>query len=162
MTAKDHHYAARTVWEGNRGAGTASYDGYERGYRVVIAGKPDLCGSADPDFRGDPSKHNPEDLLLASVSACHMLTYLALCARSGVRVLAYEDEARAVMREDGAGGGQFTDIVLRPVVTVAGADDVGGAMRLHQRAHALCFIANSCRVPIRHEPVVRIAEGVGA
>jgi organic hydroperoxide reductase OsmC/OhrA len=151
----EHAYTARVVWEGNTGEGTARYTGYGREYRVVVDGKADLAGSADPAFRGDAARHNPEDLFLASLSACHMLFYLSLCARGGVRVLAYEDEARGTLRMEAGGGGRFAEITLHPAVTVAGESDADLALRLHDRAHELCFIANSVGVPIRHQPSVR-------
>src|SRR5258706_10558564 len=97
ITGKSHAYAARLIWEGNTGEGTAGYRTYSRAYRVLVPGKPDLPGSADPAFRGEADKHNPEDLFLAAISACHMLSYLALCATQGIRVVAYEDEARGRM-----------------------------------------------------------------
>lgn len=155
MADGGHAYTARVVWDGNTGEGTARYAGYGRQYRVAVDGKPELAGSADPAFRGDADRHNPEDLFLASISACHMLFYLSLCARGGVRVLAYEDQARGTMRVDAGGGGRFEEITLHPVVTIDGASDAALAARLHDRAHELCFIANSCSVPIRHQPAVR-------
>jgi organic hydroperoxide reductase OsmC/OhrA len=160
MADGEHAYAARVVWEGNTGEGTARYAGYGRDYRVEVAGKPDLPGSADPAFRGDPRLHNPEDLFLASISACHMLFYLSLCARGGVRVLAYEDHAQGVMRTDASGGGQFEAVTLRPQVTVDAEEHTALALQLHDKAHELCFIARSCSVPIRHEPAVRVGNGV--
>ena len=155
MADGGHAYATRVVWEGNTGEGTARYTGYGREYRVAIAGKPDLRGSADPAFRGNAERHNPEELFLASLSACHMLFYLSLCARAGVRVLAYEDEARGTMRVDAGGGGRFEAITLHPAVTIDGGSDAALAAQLHDRAHALCFIANSCSVPIHHQATVR-------
>ncbi len=162
MSKREHRYDAHIVWDGNRGEGTSGYESYGRQYRIRIAGKAELAGTADVAYRGDPAKHNPEDLFLASISACHMLTYLALCARSGVRVLAYEDAAVATMREDARGGGRFEEVVLRPTITVASAGEVERAARLHDRAHELCFIAGSCRVPIHHRVTVRHAEGARA
>jgi len=155
--SSEHAYTTRLVWEGNTGEGTAGYTTYGRQYRVLVAGKPDLPGSADPVFRGEAGKHNPEDLFLASISACHMLVYLALCARTGVRVLSYEDDARGTVRMRPGGGGRFEEVVLHPAVTVAEGEDVERAVRLHDRAHELCFIANSCSVAIRHEPAVATA-----
>jgi len=155
--SREHAYASRLVWDGNTGEGTASYAGYGREYRVRVDGKPDLEGSASPAFRGDPERHDPEDLLLAAISACHMLSYLALCARSGVRVLAYEDRAQARLVLAADGGGQFAEVVLNPVVTIPGAEGEALALRLHDRAHDLCFIARSCSVPIRHHPEIRVA-----
>ena len=153
-----HQYAARLTWEGNLGEGTSTYTGYSRRYRVAMAGKPELVGTADPAFRGEADKHNPEDLFVTAISACHMLSYLALCARAGIRVMAYEDDASGVMREDGRGGGTFEEVVLRPQVTIAQAQREAEAMALHEKAHEQCYIASSCRVPIRHEPTVRILD----
>lgn len=151
-----HEYAGRLTWTGNLGEGTASYDGYGRGYRFAIAGKPDLAGTADPAFRGDAAVHNPEDFFLAALSSCHMLAYLALCARGGVRVTAYEDDARGTLALHPGGGGRFEEVVLRPTVTVADAATAERAARLHETAHARCFIASSCSVPIRVEPTIRV------
>lgn len=164
MTTPGHHYSAKLTWEGNNGEGTASYAGYGRRYRVRIAGKPDLVGTADPAFHGEPQLHNPEELFLSAIAACHMLTYLALCARRGVRVVSYEDEARGTMRADGRGGGSFEEVTLLPTVTIDDGDDgddgddrMALAARLHDEAHELCYIARSCSIPIRHRATVRRA-----
>lgn len=154
-TTREHRYATRLIWTGNLGEGTASYAAYARDYTVVVPGKPSLAGSADAMFRGDPERHNPEDLLVAALSACHMLAYLALCARQGVRVLSYEDEATGTLALGAAGGGRFVEVVLVPAVTIAEGDDEALAVRLHDEAHRLCFIASSCSVPVRHRPTVR-------
>lgn len=155
MKNGEHHYNAQLIWDGNRGDGTATYAGYGRNYRIVIEGKPELQGTADPAFRGEADKHNPEDMFVAAIVSCHMLSYLALCAREKISVLTYEDAATAIMREDGKGGGRFEEVVLHPVVTVANAEHIERATALHERAHEICFIANSCSVPIRHVPEVR-------
>lgn len=154
MTTSTHEYEAKLVWEGNTGEGTASYTSYGRRYRVLIDGKPDLVGTADPAFRGEADLHNPEDLFLASLSACHMLTYLALCAKRKIRVLDYADDARGTMVTNLAGGGKFEEVTLRPRVTVQGTEHIELATQLHDTAHDLCFIAASCSIPIRHEPTV--------
>ncbi|MEX2179255.1 MAG: OsmC family protein [Gemmatimonadaceae bacterium] len=151
-----HDYSARVVWTGNLGEGTSRYTSYGREYRIVIDGKPDLAGTSDPAFHGKPDVHNPEDLFLASISACHMLFYLSLCARAGIRVTAYEDQARGTMVIRADGGGRFEDVTLHPVATIEAGGDEALALRLHEQAHELCFIANSCSVPIRHEPLVRV------
>lgn len=153
MAGGSHDYAARLVWEGNRGSGTADYRAYGREYRVEFAGKPDLAGSADPMFRGDPERLNPEDLFVAALSACHLLTYLALCARSGIRVVAYEDDARGTLALDTAGGGRFESVTLRPRVTIA-AGDRELAAALHEKAHGLCFVAASVAIPVTVEPEI--------
>ncbi|HEX7091556.1 MAG TPA: OsmC family protein [Longimicrobiales bacterium] len=152
-----HRYATRIIWTGDRGSGTSSYTSYGRDYRVLVDGKPELAGSADAAFRGEPDRHNPEDLFLAAVAACHMLFYLSLCARQGVRVLSYEDEAAGTLVLHPGGSGRFDAIVLNPVVVVAEGSDEALARRLHDEAHRLCFIANSCSVPIRHRATVRTA-----
>lgn len=162
MVARSHDYAARLIWDGNTGEGTSNYTSYGRHYRVCIAGKPDLAGTADPAFRGDAHVHNPEDLFLAAVAGCHMLSYLALCARNHVRVLAYEDDAQGRLVLDAEGGGRFDEITLRPRVTVDDDDQASLAARLHDRAHELCFIANSCSVPIRHEATVQVRQASAA
>jgi organic hydroperoxide reductase OsmC/OhrA len=157
VTAKPpHRYALTLVWEGNRGPGTSDYATYGREYRVRIAGKPDLVGSADPLFRGDSALHNPEDLLVAALSACHMLSYLALCARSRISVLTYTDAAEGTLAFRPDGGGSFQEVVLRPRVTVAPGADLARATALHEKASEQCFIAASCNFPVRHQPVVEL------
>ncbi len=156
---KAHHYQAHLIWDGNLGDGTSTYAGYGRQHRVVIAGKPDLVGSSDPMFRGEKEKHNPEDLFVAAIVSCHMLAYLALCARNGVCVTTYEDAATGTLVFDGSGGGKFEEVTLHPVVTIA-EGDADLAMKLHEKAHAQCFIASSCSVPIHHQAKVLVAERV--
>lgn len=159
MSQHDHRYRARLAWRGNTGEGTRRYDGYARTYEIAIDGKPVLQGSADASFRGDARLHNPEDLLLAAIAGCHMLSYLALCARQRVNVLAYTDSAEGTMRTDPDGSGRFTRVLLRPRVLIGDAAKQALAVALHERAHRLCFIANSCNFPIANEPEVRIAGG---
>ena len=151
-----HEYSSRLVWDGNTGNGTSSYAGYGRQYHIVVAGKPDIAGSADPAFRGDADRLNPEDLFVASLSSCHMLSYLAACALKGVRVVAYEDDAKGTMTVDADGGGRFVEVVLYPKVTIADREQVALALNLHDLAHDQCFIANSCSIPIRHKPTVQV------
>ncbi len=153
MSAKAHEYSTRLVWEGNRGSGTADYRTYGRECRISVDGKPDLLGSADPMFRGDPERHNPEDLFVAALSACHLLTYLALCARSGIRVVEYEDRAAGTLVLGTGGGGRFESVTLRPRVTIDGGDPAL-AESLHEKAHELCFIAASVGIPVRVEPTI--------
>lgn len=152
-----HTYTTRLTWRGNAGTGTSSYNAYGREYQVLVDRKPPLTGSADAQFRGDPTLHNPEDLFVASLSACHMLAYLALCARRGVSVVEYEDHARGTLLTNADGGGRFESVTLHPVVTIAEGSDPGLAELLHDTAHAQCFIASSCSIPVRHEATVRVA-----
>ena len=149
------HYVTRITWTGNCGSGTETYTGYGRDHRLRIEGKPDVDLSADPHFRGDADRHNPEDLFLASLSSCHMLTYLALCAKYRISVLSYEDEATARLQLDKVGGGRLEDVTLHPVVVIARGGDLEKARALHEQAHARCFIASSVSVEVRHEATVR-------
>ncbi len=153
MAGHSHQFAARLIWDGNKGDGTANYATYGRQYRIVVAGKADIAGSADPAFRGDADRHNPEDLFVASISACHLLTYLALCAKNKIRVVEYEDDASGTMTTTPHGGGKFDEVTLRPRVTID-AGDVDLAKQLHEKAHELCFIASSVSCPIHHEPTI--------
>jgi len=153
---KTHDYKARLIWDGNLGSGTTSYTGYGRKYRLQIEGKPEIVGSADPMFRGDANVYNPEDLFVAALSSCHLLSYLALCARMKINVIAYEDNATGVLKLLSNGGGIFESVTLRPVVTVAPGSDEKRAMELHEQAHDLCFIAASVKIPVLHEPQIVI------
>ena len=156
MTGLRHVYHVAVDWTGNQGTGTQSYRGYARSHDIRVAGKPTLSGSADPTFRGDASRHNPEDLLVASLSACHMLSYLHVAAVAGVVVTEYTDAAEGVMTlEDGAG--HFVEVVLHPRVTVSETSDVARAEALHAEAHHACFIANSVNFPVRCEPRIVVA-----
>jgi organic hydroperoxide reductase OsmC/OhrA len=153
--AKLHQYRLQLRWTGAGGGGTTGYAAYGRDYIVSAPGKADLAGSADAAFRGDAARWSPEELLLASLSACHQLWYLHLCAEAGVVVTAYEDSPVATMREQPDGAGQFESATLRPMVTIAPGSDGAGAAALHAAAAAKCFIARSVNFPVRHEPVVR-------
>ncbi|AZK93788.1 MULTISPECIES: OsmC family protein [Streptomyces] len=151
-----HTYDVAVRWTGNLGTGTENYRSYSRAHNVVGEGKPTIAASADPAFRGDRDRWNPEELLVASVAQCHMLWYLHFCSTEGVTVLAYEDLAHAVMTMDeSGGGGRITEVVLRPEVTVADAATAEKARALHGKVPAVCFIARSVNFPVRHEPVIR-------
>jgi organic hydroperoxide reductase OsmC/OhrA len=158
MSGKTHTYTCTLDWTGNTGQGTASYRAYARDHVFAAPGKPDLPGSSDPAFRGDKTRYNPEELLVASLSSCHMLWYLHLCADAGVVVVAYRDEPVGTMVEDAVRGGYFTRVVLRPKVTVAAGSDPGKARELHGPAHAKCFVANSVNFPVDCEPAIVIGE----
>lgn len=156
---REHHYAVAVEWTGNTGDGTAGYRAYERRHEITAPGlpKPGIPGSSDPAFRGDGARWNPEELLVAALSACHELWYLHLCADAGIIVTGYVDHAEGVMAEEADGGGRFRRVVLRPAVTVAAGSDVATARALHERAHALCYIARSVSFPVEHQPDVREA-----
>ena len=163
MAARQHHYELTVEWTGNTGAGTAGYRAYERRHEVtsLIAGKPGIAGSSDPAFRGDRERWNPEELLVASLSACHQLWYLHLCADAGIVVTAYVDRAEGIMTEEADGSGRFTSVVLHPTVTVAPGSDVDRARALHDDAHARCYVARSVAFPVRHEVTVNGEQGTG-
>ena len=150
----EHSYALTVEWTGNNGTGTDGYRNYKRDHIIRIADKSDLLGSADPTFRGDPSRHNPEELLVAALSACHMLSYLHVCVKNGVVVTAYTDHATGSMETIGDGG-HMTEVVLYPQVTVSDASMIEKAQSLHGEASKLCFIASSVNFPVRHEPTCR-------
>ena len=149
-----HTYAAKVIWTGNAGEGTAGYRSYTRDYDIACAGRPVIRGSADPAYLGDASRHNPEDLLVGSLSACHMLWYLHLCASNGIVVTAYDDAAEGAMRTWSGGAGEFTRVTLRPRVTVTAESDPEAAACLHAKAAAMCFIARSVNFPVDHEPEI--------
>ncbi|MFJ2756147.1 OsmC family protein [Nocardioides sp. NPDC087217] len=148
-----HDYKVSVEWTGNRGTGTSGYRDYARDHVVRIEGLPDILGSADPTFRGDASRHNPEQLLLTSLAQCHMLSYLHQAVTVGVVVLDYHDAATATMETQGTGG-RFTRAVLHPVVTVAEAGMIEAATSAHHQAHLDCFIASSVNFPVDVEPTV--------
>lgn len=151
---KLHRYAITVTWTGNRGSGTSSYTGYLRDHDIEAAGKPAILGSSDPAFRGDPVRWNPEELLVAALSACHKLWYLHLAASEGIVVNAYADQAEGVMEEQPDGSGRFTRVVLRPTVTLSTGADLARAKALHVFAHEKCFIANSVNFPVLCEPTI--------
>lgn len=156
-----HLYGATVEWTAGTSGGTRR-PGYSRSFLVRVPGKPLLQGSADPLFRGDPGVHNPEDLLLAAVSGCHMLTYLALCAQADVAVVAYVDTAVATMEVQPGGGGRFTSLVLEPRVVVEHEPMLSAAHALHAEAGTRCFIANSLNIPVRHRVGISVQGAVDA
>ncbi|MDE2571237.1 MAG: OsmC family protein [bacterium] len=155
--AREHHYGVTVEWTGNTGTGTSSYQAYERQHEITVAGKPPISGSSDPNFRGDAQRYNPEEMLVASLSACHMLWYLHLCSEAKIVVVGYVDRAEGVMAETAGGGGRFERVTLYPQVRLQAGADVELARRLHHSAHARCFIANSVNFPVACEPTILTA-----
>jgi len=153
-----HNYSARIEWTGNRGEGTSSYKAYERSHIVTIDGKPDIFASSDSAFRGDKSRHNPEDLFLSALSSCHMLWYLHLCAEAGIIVTDYIDNARGIMDENIHGRGKFVEVILNPIVTVGSESMIEKAKSLHEKASEKCFIANSCNFPVHHQASIIVKQ----
>ena len=158
MALDEHRYAVTVRWTGNRGDGTSTYRGYSRDHDIEIPGLPVLKGSADPTFHGDRTRYNPEQLLLAAPSQCHMLSFLHVAVKHGVVVTAYEDRAVALMRTNRDGSGQFESATLRPEVTVAAAVDAALMDQLHEEANKVCFIARSVNFPVLHEPAAKVQE----
>ncbi|MEX2199956.1 MAG: OsmC family protein [Dongiaceae bacterium] len=156
MSGRTHRYEIALDWTGNDGAGTRGYRSFRRDHEIAAPGKPTLAGSADPAFRGDRTRWNPEELLLAAVSSCHMLWFLHLASDAGIVVTGYRDAPVGTMAEEADGAGRFVGIVLHPSVTVRGVVDAATTERLHHDAHAKCFIANSVNFPVRCEPALRI------
>lgn len=154
--SKSHYYKTTMLWTGNRGAGTFSYTAYDRSHIIKVEGKPEIQGSSDPGFRGDPSMFNPEELFVSSLSSCHMLWYLHLCAVKGIIVMEYADNAEGIMKEDADGSGRFTEVTLNPVVTVTEERMVEVAKSLHEQAHKMCFIANSVNFTVKNNPVIQV------
>ena len=153
--SKQHVYQTTCTWIGNTGQGTADYRAYLRDHEINGEHKTaPIAGSSDPAFRGDGSRYNPEELLVASLSTCHMLWVLHLCAVAGIVVITYRDEAIGTMAESEDGSGQFTEVVLHPHMTITDAEKIADARALHERAHQLCFVARSVNFPVRHEPTV--------
>src|SRR5665213_1783392 len=152
---KIHRYETTLRWNGNTGAGTSGYSAYSRNHEIDGPGKAaPVPGSSDSHFRGDGSRYNPEELLVASLSSCHMLWYLHLCAVNGIVVTHYEDAAAGFMHEADDGAGRFEKVMLRPAVTISSGSDRDKAQALHREAHRMCFIANSVNFPVMHEASV--------
>lgn len=149
---KEHHYALSIEWTGNLGTGTSDYRAYTRNHTVTTEGKADVLASSDPAFRGDKTRHNPEEMLVAALSSCHMLSYLHVCVLNGVVVTEYKDNATGTMKENPDGSGQFTEVTLRPMVKVKDASMIEKANHLHEKASQLCFIARSVNFPVHHVP----------
>ena len=157
MTAsdKEHSYTLKVEWTGNEGKGTSDYRSYKRNHEISSAGKPVIPASSDPAFRGDRTRYNPEELLVASVSSCHMLWYLHLCADSGIVVREYVDSPVGKMVETDEGG-RFKEVVLYPVVKVSDGADTQIALQLHEKAHHLCYVANSVNFPVLCQPSIEV------
>jgi organic hydroperoxide reductase OsmC/OhrA len=153
---KNHHYKTTIHWTGNKGTGTSGYRDYERSHTISAENKAVIEGSSDPAFLGDRTKYNPEEMLLSSLSSCHMLWYLHFCSEAGIIVTEYIDEASGIMAETANGSGHFTEVTLHPRVTVAEASMIEKAEQLHHKANEYCFIANSVNFPVKHIPVMLV------
>lgn len=150
---KKHKYQTNITWTGNQGVGTKQYNAYTRDYTVAIENKADVLGSSDPAFLGNKNKHNPEDLLVASISSCHMLWFLHLASTNGIVVIEYTDTASGVMVEKEDGSGYFESVILNPVVTITDSSRIEETNDLHRLANKYCFIANSLTFQVQHKPI---------
>lgn len=153
----NHNYKLILKWTGNKGTGTSSYRAYDRNHEIIIEGKTTLLGSADSTFHGDKTVHNPEDLLLASLSACHMMSYLHVCVKAGIVVTDYIDNATGIMVVNEDGSGCFIEVTLNPIVTITEESQLAKANELHTEANQLCFIANSVNFPVKHNSKSKVA-----
>jgi len=147
----DHNYKLTLKWTGNKGTGTSSYRTYDRSHLISVDNKVEIKGSSDPVFHGDKTLHNPEDLLLASLSACHMMSYLHVCVKNGIIVTDYTDNATGIMKVNDDGSGHFVEVTLNPVVKITDETLIEKANELHKEANKLCFIANSVNFPVKHK-----------
>ncbi|NII39618.1 organic hydroperoxide reductase OsmC/OhrA [Curtobacterium flaccumfaciens] len=152
----DHSYEVSVRWTGDRGTGTSGYRDYGRDHVISATGKHDVLGSADPTFRGDRDRWNPEEMVLAALSQCHMLSYLYVATTLGITVVDYQDRATASLDAHPDGTGELTSVLLRPVVTIQESDRVDAARAAHAEANRLCFIARSVSFPVHHEAEIRV------
>jgi organic hydroperoxide reductase OsmC/OhrA len=155
---KQHRYRALVEWTGNRGRGTSAYLDYDRNWEIRTPGKPPVQCSNDPLLGGDPALHNPEDLLLASLAACHMLWYLHLCANAGITVVFYRDSPIGLGETEPGGAGRFLSVTLNPEVTISRESDAERARSIHREIHKYCFIARSVNFPVHYEPQISVEQ----
>lgn len=147
---KEHHYKTTVEWTGNLGKGTSDYKSYERDHIIYVDGKPAIPGTSEVSIESNKTRYNPEEMLLASISACHMMWYLFLCAKNNIVVTAYIDKATGTMVSTADGGGHFTEALLMPVITIKHTIDEKLLQQLHHEANKLCYIASSCNFPVKH------------
>jgi len=156
---KQHNYKLKAEWKGNTGTGTSNVKTYDRSHTLTIEGKPELHLTTDNPFVGDSSKLNPEDLLVAAIASCHMLSYLYICSMEGINITSYKDNATGTMIELKAGGGSFKEVTLNPVFTVAEESMKDKAISLHHKAHDICYIANSVKFEVNCTPICNVNNG---
>jgi len=155
---KKHEYQTNSTWTGNQGIGTKEYNSYTRDYIIEISNKVDILGSSDPAFLGDKKKHNPEELLVSSISSCHMLWFLHLASTKGIVVMDYKDTAKGVMIEKEDGSGYFESVTLNPVVVITDPSRIDETNELHHISNKYCFISNSLNFKVKHNPICHVGE----
>jgi len=151
VSKKQHEYTSRIAWTGNRGEGTSSYRGYDRTWDIVTPGKPVVHCSNDPLLGGNPALANPEDLLLSSLAACHMLWYLHYASEAGIVVSSYQDDPVGIGESSPNGAGRFLRAILKPHIVLRLGSDLTKADAIHHRIHEVCFIARSVNFPVSYE-----------
>lgn len=156
MKRKSQEYRVRIAWTGNRGTGTSAYRAYDRNWDLESPGKPVVHCSNDPALGGDPSRYNPEDMLVTAIASCHMLWYLHLCSVAGIIVTSYSDEPVGVMGLQIDGAGQFEKVTLHPRIALKPGSNVEKARALHGEIHKYCFVSRSVNFPVLHEPIIII------
>jgi organic hydroperoxide reductase OsmC/OhrA len=154
--AKLHNFTSSIIWTGNRGEGTRVYKGYDRTWDIALPGKDIIHCSNDPVLGGDPTKMNPEDLLISALSACHMLWYLHLASNAGIVVTGYRDDPIGQGETLPNGAGRFLAAVLRPKISMQEGADLKFAGELHNQVHDFCFIARSVNFPVSYEPTFNV------
>lgn len=152
--AQEYTYQVFVRWTGNTGKGTIDSRSFERSLLISAEGKISIQGSSDPSFRGDATMWNPEELLLSSLSTCHMLWYLGLCASQKIVVKEYTDEPTGEMTIDQSGKGAFKKVILRPKIVIEDPSHIEKARKVHEDAHSKCFIANSVNFVVEIEPQI--------
>jgi organic hydroperoxide reductase OsmC/OhrA len=153
----EKEFKITTVWSGNHNSDTSEIISNSKNHKVFITHKPELNLSAAKEFKGDKTKHNPEDLFLSALSSCHMMSYMYLCNKHNIKILNYTDETLGKLKVEADGSGAFISVELYPIVTILDKNEIDLAISLHKEANRLCFIANSCSVPISHFPQIIIA-----
>ena len=147
----EHSFAVSVSWTGNKGTGTSGYKDYGREHVMSIPGKEPIAGSADKAFHGDRSRWNPEEMLIAALSQCHMLSFLHVASAAGIVIQKYSDDATGTLVLGSDGGGQMSEVTLKPAIEISAGNE-SLVPSLHHRASELCFIANSVNFPVHHEP----------
>jgi len=151
---KSHPFQVAVSWSGARQGTTQSYTSYSREFTIQAEGKESLICSSDKMFRGEANLYNPEDLFISTISSCHLLWYLHLCADKKIEVISYQDKASGILQIHEDGSGQFLQVDLYPQVVITREEDIMLALQLHEKAHEKCFIANSVNFPVNCKPTV--------
>lgn len=154
--ANQHSYTLDLKWNGNKNDDPRTYD---RSFILSANGKTEIMGSADSFSRGDAKRWNPEEMLLASLSSCHMLWYLYLCSTSKIIVTSYQDHPTGILNIDPNGISRFIEATLNPQIVIADSTRHEEALSLQQQAHDKCYIVNSVNFEVKVKPQVILQTG---